>query len=1684
MRILFEEIRNNLAFILIIAFIVIGGKSYTQPYGNEWINYSQQYYKIQISQTGIYRIDSITLSNAGIPIASINPQNIQIFGRGIEIPIYIEGELDGVLNGSDFIEFYAQKNDGWYEEQFYGTSANHPNPFYSLINDTATYFVTWNTSTSNSRIVLETDTNFSSYTAIPYFTKETLQFYNSNFYDGETNSFGGTSFGYVSTEGWFDAQFEINSPWYPDFKTKTLNTQNTYTLGSNATLEAVVLGQSNFSSLINDHHLQVNFGSGFLDTIYGGYEKIDVSLTVPATDLGVNSTDVTFQLINDLGSGADRNAISYVKLLYPHTPDFEGLNVFDRFYIQDHPTESKSYLNFTNFTSTGNVIFYDLTNAKRIQVIQNGGNYHCLVPNSSSEKECFVVSDAQVNNITTVTPINGTGMFNDILAAEIDTAFIIVTHPSLIIGANDYATYRQNALAGNNTQNAIVFNIEELYDQFAYGIRKHPYSIRGFTEFIVDNWTSTPRYLFLIGKSIKPKEMRANTTDFNNNLVPSFGNPASDNMLTSGLNGTNREPLLPTGRLSAKSNLEVDWYLNKIIEHENPDLTPQGTSVTEWMKRILHFAGGTSVNEATGFENNLNNYKAIIEDTLFGGNVITYKKTSSAPIQTSLTDSIKDYIEEGVSLMTFFGHASATGGFDQNTDDPANWPNQNGRYPLLIGLSCFTGDIHGKDGNSTSEEHVILDSKGVIGFLASSDLGVSTALNAYAEELYRNFSYLNYKGSIGNQIKSTIIQTQGSYLANNTASSVTFHGDPSLSLNGFDLPDYMIEAPTVTFSPTIVTSDLDSFDINVVVTNLGMAINDTIVLELVRDFPDQSFPDTTYSKYFSGTKYKDTLVYTLPVDLVRGLGLNSFTITVDAINSVVESDENNNIVTKSLNIQSGEIIPIYPYEFMIVPNQGITLSASTAFPFEPTKDYVFEIDTTDYFNSPIKQSIVINSAGGIVSWTPSLLQNMPDSMVYFWRVSKDSTDPTGYSWRNRSFQYIQNHNGWEQDHFFQFEEDEFRFVKHDRPTRKFNFVNDVKQLKGTTYGKGDWSELNKIAYYLDSDLISKNGWTASATIHVAVLDSLTLEPWSAVDRPYYGHVNYISAFQGNSLENLFMFRHNAAGMASLETFFRDSIPDGNHVLMYTWYVVNISGFNSPLTPGLKTEFGNIGATQLSTVADSIPFLLYHKKGDNLSTIEVVGDSITHKNLQLSTTVVTNANFANIYSPIIGPSTRWDSLTWRMSPIEQPTTKDSTVLNVFGIDQSGNETLLYNSLPTDSGDIRLTNTIDASQYPYLKLNTYLADDSLFTAPQLDRWHVTYADVPEAALDPKIHYAFLNDTVQEGQDITMEIAIKNISKYDMDSLLISFAVLDKNNQTHIIPYPRQEPLLADSVMNASITFSTVGFPGINSLLIDVNPNNDQLEKYHFNNVAQIPFYVESDNVNPILDITFDGIHILDGDIVSPKAEIVIELTDENPYLLLDDTSDYAIYITTPSGTEQRVYFTQNGQDKMQFIPASLPKNNSKIILQGDFPVDGIYKLRVQASDKTDNNSGDLDYLISFEVINESTITNILNYPNPFTTSTRFVFTLTGSEIPEVFKIQIMTITGKVVREVHKDELGPINIGRNISEFAWDGTDMYGDRLANGVYLYHVITQINSEEIEHRETSADFYFKKGFGKMYLFK
>ena len=248
------------------------------------------------------------------------------------------------------------------------------------------------------------------------------------------------------------------------------------------------------------------------------------------------------------------------------------------------------------------------------------------------------------------------------------------------------------------------------------------------------------------------------------------------------------------------------------------------------------------------------------------------------------------------------------------------------------------------------------------------------------------------------------------------------------------------------------------------------------------------------------------------------------------------------------------------------------------------------------------------------------------------------------------------------------------------------------------------------------------------------------------------------------------------------------------------------------------------------------------------------------------------------------------------------------------------------------------------------------------------------------------------------------------------------------------------------------------------------------------------MKADKVNPLLDVTFDGVHILNRDIVSSKPHILIKLKDESKWLILDDTATTKVQVRYPNGVIRPFFFNTN--DTLKFTSAGAAPNadnTATIDFLPYFPLDGDYELIVTGKDRSGNTAGNIEYKVGFQVINKPMISNMLNYPNPFTTSTAFVFTITGAEVPQNIKIQILTITGKIVREITKDELGPLHIGRNITEFKWDGTDQYGQKLANGIYLYRVVTNLNGRSLEKykaEDDNTDKYFNKGYGKMYLMR
>jgi len=389
-----------------------------------------------------------------------------------------------------------------------------------------------------------------------------------------------------------------------------------------------------------------------------------------------------------------------------------------------------------------------------------------------------------------------------------------------------------------------------------------------------------------------------------------------------------------------------------------------------------------------------------------------------------------------------------------------------------------------------------------------------------------------------------------------------------------------------------------------------------------------------------------------------------------------------------------------------------------------------------------------------------------------------------------------------------------------------------------------------------------------------------------------------------------------------------------------------------------------------------------------------------------------------------------------------------------------------------------------------LRMFARDKQYYTPYQLKYWRITYVPVPEGAIAPNILFQH-KDTMDVGEPFNFKVAFKNISNVAFDSLKLKMIITDKSNVANIVPLPKKRPLTVYNTANDTVQIgaliNTTTLSGRNTLFIEANPDDDQPEQHHFNNFAFRDFYVKPDSLSPLLDVTFDGVHILNRDIVSSKPDILIKLKDEAKWMILDDTSLVTLQVRFPNGSLRRYFFNN---DTLRFNPAgSAPNtdNTASINFRPYFPIDGEYELIVTGKDRSNNEAGTIEYRVIFEVINKPMISNMLNYPNPFTTSTAFVFTITGNEVPQNIKIEIMTVTGKIVREITKDELGPLRIGRNITEFKWDGTDQYGQKLANGVYLYRVVTNLNGKSLDKYKAdgdNTDKYFNKGYGKMYLMR
>ncbi|MCS6894594.1 MAG: C25 family cysteine peptidase [Bacteroidia bacterium] len=1639
---------------LLLAYL--SAQPYT--YGNEWIQTGAPYIKLILWRDGVYRVSANQL---GISVSSAS---LRLFWRGSEVPIYVADGGDGLFSGSDYIEFVGHRNDGEPDSVAFRHSillqrqpGIHGNPLMSLNhNDTSAYFLTWG-GVNGQRLQTYTDPNV--------LTRPTQNWFWWRFV--ESFHWAGYWWGPRSYE-------QDNNPMYilGEGRGVGLNPlSRSYNLPGPRTDVA-----SQFYVELSHASLTPS-GTMSLEWRVGSYTAASTTVNAPYYFRPYFSIPINFLTpslsitVSCPTSGYRGEFLHYAAVTYPRQATLGSPDTFLRIGVIN-PTAAPLTLVLSNvpINAGDSLLVYDMKHGYRWQAVFSGSQWYIPLPGIADTFPLYIIRGQSIQ-----TPIVRSAIIEDYTNTS-GAEVLLVTHRSLAASAMAYKQYRETH--PTNPRSVLIAYTDAIYDEFGWGRVSHPLAIRNLVRWALDHWNIRPKYLLLWGDGVGLQRIGYGQTPPAFHLVPVFGYPASDWGYVSDFYGQRDIiPTIPVGRVTVQNDNEGFIYIDKLRTYES-------MSNPSWLKAALHLGGGSDAIEQALISSQLIACQQVFEQSPYYGQVTYYQKRTGGMQAPPGSPTIKERVDSGVVILQTFGHSGAEI-FDVNFYEPVDYDNW-GRYPLVIVNGCYQGNFDeiGVLSKIHSERFLLEPGRGCLWYLALSGAGFIGPLGVQTLRIYE----VLFRDSINIPVGDGIVEAFRRLVNNGIGAFEYYHiaaqpllGDPCVRLAGPTRPDLAITAGDVRVTPTEPSAEQNSFRLFIRYRNLGIAFSDSFTVQVSHRIvaTGQRF---TYTYRRAPFARVDSFEIVLPALVGEWAGINEIEVFVDSDDNLPnELREDNNQVRIEFFVRSPRPLALYPWPYAVINKDSIALVAATYNQsiFSP-QGYYFEIDTSYRFNSPMRyQSGLV--AGTTVFGRWELPFRLRDSVVYYWRVRLEGSGPQ--EWTTQSFQYIRGpKEGWGQSARPQFLENELNGLSYAAPTFQWGFTQRTVTIEArdtyTPLGSRRFLEKNGNMLSLVASHTLNAGWWEGARqpgVFIAVFDPMTFEPLES--DPLFGGWRFFCAGFCYHRYSPAYYQVHMTTDAMIDSLWAvvQRAPTGSPVV-----ILFTAGHNpSSWTPRMTQVLSAIGATtnpyNLTLRSKGIIFGI--KGGIPGTASENFCPDTVSCALQKEYQVVLPLGW--MHSPRIPKPVQWEEAFFAF---DKQGGRDTITMSIYGIRADGSQDTLYREVPqTSVYDLRPYNT----PYQELRLVGRYASNTTGTTPQLKYWYVLVQPFTDIAIDPALRWVLRRDTVEEGENVSVEIGLRNLlSARTPDSVEVVFLVQKASGTWDTLGWQKYAPLDGLDTTVVRFSFSSVGLGGNNRLRIIANPRPLFGERTFINNRWETSFFVSTDRINPVVDVLFDGYRIQNGDLVSPQPVITIEIKDENRYLALDDTASLNVRLRRADDRSlgERISYSSG---RLTFTPATLPDNRARAVFRPDRLENGEYILSVEAFDKKRNRSGASPYEVRFRIINESSITQLINYPNPFSTSTRFYYELTGSVLPEVFQIHIYTITGRLVKVIDLKALGEVRIGRHLTTYAWDGTDEYGDRLANGVYMYRVILRMPGEQpIERRDEGLSSYFKGGWGKMVLMR
>ncbi|MES2862806.1 MAG: type IX secretion system sortase PorU [Bacteroidota bacterium] len=318
-----------------------------------------------------------------------------------------------------------------------------------------------------------------------------------------------------------------------------------------------------------------------------------------------------------------------------------------------------------------------------------------------------------------------------------------------------------------------------------------------------------------------------------------------------------------------------------------------------------------------------------------------------------------------------------------------------------------------------------------------------------------------------------------------------------------------------------------------------------------------------------------------------------------------------------------------------------------------------------------------------------------------------------------------------------------------------------------------------------------------------------------------------------------------------------------------------------------------------------------------------------------------------------------------------------------------------------------------------------------------------------------------------DLAVQVYDKNLNRQTLDNDNVQ-AILGNN-------YPKLDFVALGEVIyrgNASVVNGKFEFSFIVPQDIQI-PVGD----------ARVSFYAKSNN--PILQdqrgynsqIKVGGINInAPADTTPPKLKLYMNdtnfvsggITNKSPIFLafLEDENG----INTASGIGHDIVAILDNDENNPFILNDYYETETdnykkgKVTYQFRDLAPGLHTILFKAWDVYNNLiTGEIQFVVIGD--GDLELEHVLNYPNPFVSYTEFWFNHNRPFEPLDVQVQILTITGKLVKTINQTI---VNEGFNSRDIKWDGKDDFGDKIGKGVYVYKLtvkssLTGKKTEKIE---------------------